>query len=767
GPVEGATVCAYLPGTTVYQSVGITDANGQISLPLALTAAGNLKLTVVKQNYKPVVDSLDVIQAAVAVGYQSHTVDDDGSGTSSGDGDGFINPGETVEIPLVFKNYGNSTTATSVNCVATENDPYITLGDNQETFPNLAPGASGNSVDDLDLTVAADCPDGHVIHLNLFNASGQGTWPGGFDLLVRSFHLNLTAAVVGGTDTLLTAGETADWNLTVRNAGLKTAANPTATLTSLSGYITVNDGQASLSTLAPGAVGSTSANGFNLTAALNTPPGHVALMRVVYSANGAAQADTIPLQVGSKSITDPTGPDEYGYYCFDNGDVNYAQCPTYQWVEISGSGGGTSLSLNDPYENQDVSTNVYLPFTFRFYGQETNRITVCTNGWISTTADPSYSDFRNYPIPSAPGPSGHICPFWDDLVTSPGNVWVKYDTAGHRFIIEWYQMNRLYSSSAQETFQIILYDPAYYPTPTGDGEIVFQYYNIVEVNGPGDDNPYSTVGIERHDHHDGIEVAYWNSYDDPATAHLQNGRAYKFTTAIEYLVPGTGIDITLTPISPPLTVPASGGSFSFDAQVQNLGSVMVGFDAWIMQRQPSGVWQGPMLGPLALTLPAGGNVTRQRIQNVPGTAAAGAYTYVGYVGDYPGLKQDSSYFSYTKLTTGDGEWVSDWTNWGESFEPYLTKVELAAVPEAYNLKQNYPNPFNPETAIGYRLPASGRVHLRVYDTAGREVATLVNGWQEAGVYQVTFDGSGLASGVYLVRMEAGDFTATQKMVLLK
>ncbi|RJP77295.1 MAG: T9SS C-terminal target domain-containing protein [Candidatus Zixiibacteriota bacterium] len=86
---------------------------------------------------------------------------------------------------------------------------------------------------------------------------------------------------------------------------------------------------------------------------------------------------------------------------------------------------------------------------------------------------------------------------------------------------------------------------------------------------------------------------------------------------------------------------------------------------------------------------------------------------------------------------------------------------------AFRLLGNQPNPFNPETAISYRLPASGHVSLRVYDIAGREVATLVNGWRDAGAHEATFDGSGLASGVYLVRLEAGRQQATGRMVLLK
>jgi|GEM_PF-778520 len=87
-------------------------------------------------------------------------------------------------------------------------------------------------------------------------------------------------------------------------------------------------------------------------------------------------------------------------------------------------------------------------------------------------------------------------------------------------------------------------------------------------------------------------------------------------------------------------------------------------------------------------------------------------------------------------------------------------------PQAVTLSVS-PNPFNPSTALSYKLQAASHVSFRVYDTAGREVRTLVNGWREAGWHEVTFDGSDLPSGIYFVRLSAGGNTAVQKLVLLK
>ncbi len=89
------------------------------------------------------------------------------------------------------------------------------------------------------------------------------------------------------------------------------------------------------------------------------------------------------------------------------------------------------------------------------------------------------------------------------------------------------------------------------------------------------------------------------------------------------------------------------------------------------------------------------------------------------------------------------------------------------LPKVFALYQNYPNPFNPTSTIRYDVPKASRVVLRVYNTLGDQVATLVDGEHDAGTYTVTFDGKNLASGVYFYRMEAGSTVITKKLVLMK
>ena len=89
------------------------------------------------------------------------------------------------------------------------------------------------------------------------------------------------------------------------------------------------------------------------------------------------------------------------------------------------------------------------------------------------------------------------------------------------------------------------------------------------------------------------------------------------------------------------------------------------------------------------------------------------------------------------------------------------------VPVANYLSQNYPNPFNPTTTIEYSLPLSGDVSLIVYNLLGEEVARLFDGFQQAGVHNTSWDASNLSSGIYLYRLQAGDFVQTKKLLLLK
>jgi hypothetical protein len=225
------------------------------------------------------------------------------------------------------------------------------------------------------------------------------------------------------------------------------------------------------------------------------------------------------------------------------------------------------------------------------------------------------------------------------------------------------------------------------------------------------------------------------------------------------------VTVVLTPLNPPIVIPANGGNFSFNASLTRVTGPMAPYVVWTRIKNPNGTYTGNLLGPITINTPVGITITRTRNQNVPNTWASGVYSYLGYVNNtfaYPAL--DSSFFTFTKSAAADGgPSVWDAVCSGELF-PGEAAV---ANPLAFNLIGAYPNPFNLSTVLSFKLQATNDVSLKVYDIAGQVVTTLVDSWQEAGVYQVKFDGSGLAAGVYLVRLTAGEISMVQKIVLLK
>jgi hypothetical protein len=147
-----------------------------------------------------------------------------------------------------------------------------------------------------------------------------------------------------------------------------------------------------------------------------------------------------------------------------------------------------------------------------------------------------------------------------------------------------------------------------------------------------------------------------------------------------------------------------------------------------------------------------------------------------------GLKLIVTYNNWTTRTLRFGLLSQDemMILFGYFYKPSTTLVEgneSAKVPEAFTLEQNYPNPFwsgatsrfagNPATTISYSLPKSSEVDLAVYDLSGNLVAVLARETQTAGRHKVVWEARGVASGMYFVKMRAGEFQATRKILLLR
>jgi len=156
----------------------------------------------------------------------------------------------------------------------------------------------------------------------------------------------------------------------------------------------------------------------------------------------------------------------------------------------------------------------------------------------------------------------------------------------------------------------------------------------------------------------------------------------------------------------------------------------------------------------------------------------GGETFTNFkVSSTPFLPQGGTFFGdYNGITAHGGKVRPIWTRLAANslsiwtaIVDFPTGVENTTVntPSRYSLEQNFPNPFNPVTMIKYNIPKSSNVTMKVYDIIGNEVSTLVNSKQEAGTYEIGWDGSQNSSGVYFYKISAGEFTQTKTMMLVK
>jgi|GEM_PF-643612 subtilisin family serine protease len=585
--------------------------------------------------------------------------------------------------------------------------------------------------------------------LEAINAVPMGTGP---YLIVASKVID---DIGGNNNNAPDPGETCSMVVTLNNVGQGTATNVVGTLSTTSPYLTITQNTSNYPNLAHLQQGQGSPP-YMFDISSNCPQGQSVICALHITADSAYTNDVNISFIVGDPLNSASGPDAYGYSAYDPFDV--PELPVYQWVEISSDSGGPGTMV--PFTLDDQTFQFALPFTFQYYGVDYDSFTIATNGWIAmgvVTAE----DYNNSGIPDPDGPERMIAAYWEDLSpqrTNSGKVWQWFDATNHRLIVEYNHIEQFAPTGSFETFQVILFDPAFYTTNSGDGRIKCQYKDMsTSAQSEG------TMGIENAAETIGIQYFFDGAYEQHAHS-VTDGFAVLYTTPVSG---GPNMSVTLIPYGMPIVIPANGGSFSYNIAVANLGSSQVIADIWCDMTLPNGHLTGPTLGPVEVTFPAGYTINRDRNQNIPRSAPPGNYTYNAYVGDYPSTIYDQDSFPFTKSATGDGPWVNDWANTGQSFDESLGGTTAATEPEGFAFHGAYPNPFNPRTAISYQLSADSHVSLRVYDLAGRMVAELVSGIRDAGVHQVTWDASGLPSGLYFCRIQAGGFTDVAKMMLVK
>jgi len=155
--------------------------------------------------------------------------------------------------------------------------------------------------------------------------------------------------------------------------------------------------------------------------------------------------------------------------------------------------------------------------------------------------------------------------------------------------------------------------------------------------------------------------------------------------------------------------------------------------------------------------------------DVERSSANGSWSKIVNVSGNGTSNTPNSYsFTDKNLASGNYSYRLKQIDFNGNFEYFnLSNEVVIGVPEKFELSQNYPNPFNPSTKINYNLPDDGMVSIKIFDMSGKEVMSLVNEVKTAGYYSVSFNGSNLSSGNYFYRINAGEFSATKKMMLVK
>ncbi len=819
-PVEGAYVTLYkeMGGEEELWVVERTDANGDATLTFEPPTTGDMILTVSGRDLFPYQGVIEVVSGNTIVGYDSYTIDDDNIGYSSGNGDGMPNPGEIIELSVDLHNFGSGQTANGVTAVLESiDDGHSIVYSPESDFGDIAPGETVTSLSPYVVKIKPKTQNGDIAHLKITATdSNNNIWDSSIEIPVQAPRLRVSAVVFPGGNGRLDPGETINMVLTIQNIGPLGALNVTGSVTTIDDYTFLPASSCSFGDIPYGGSADNSDNPLVITSEPETFDGHT-INLVLRTVTAAGYTTDIPftVTVGQILTSDPTGPDAYGYYMFDNMDTGYDPAPVYNWIEIAPSPGTKMTFVGG---TDDGSNVIILPFDFVYYGKSYRAMIVCTNGFAALdtfTYDMGgnyWFNFFNWPIPDPGSARGQISPFWDDLsyYGIENGVYTYYDSANHRFIIQWHLMTHR-NTSAYETFQMIITDPQFHSTLTGDSEIIFQYKAI--VNNDSQEN-YCSVGYESWDELRGLEYSFDNFYS-PGASTLGNEKAIKITTNT-----GRGgirglVNLNHTGTDEGVRVSTSGGRYRITAEdgfywIRNVPPGTVDVTATIRGWFPMTINDVNVLAnditehvSFSMTqcdIPDNLDASEGLVDRIELTWDAVSHPdLVGYNvyradwenGDYVRLNVDPvTVTSYADSTIpdsdiywyavtavysgsyGDAESIDSEKAYGSGDVVTGVGDENQAVPREFFISQNYPNPFNPFTMLSYGLPIGSEVRIDIFNVLGQRVVTLVDEYQNAGYKSVIWngkDGSGsnVSSGIYFYTIEAGDYRASKKMLLIK
>ena len=746
-PLLGANVCVSMD-STVY-AWGMTDHLGMVELAISPAHIGTMNVVVTGAGLLPALGTCQVTAGSVPY----VVVDDVGIEDYAGNGDGIVNPGERMRLHVALANLGG-VTASGVGSVLRCDEPGVTLRDSTATFGTILPDSQVEG-DPLDVELGTGFTEGSVVPLSLIVWDDQGdTWSRPLDLLIRAGALRFVEATLldeppgGNGNGRLGRGEGARLEVAIANAGGGRLAGVSAVLLSLDTAVVAVDSTGFYGTAGAGDTLAGEFDRFALSAGPGLLPGHDVLFRIRLAGDGGSYqyADSIDFTVEGEqgTTTEPTGPDAYGYWCYDDTDTPSGRAPEYDWLELSG---GTGTVIDSVSDNDAATVTIPLPFGFKYYGVDYDSLSVCSNGFL-VPGRTTYAYGANRPLPDTTGAAAMVAAFWDDLnpderTGGNGTAYQYYDAANHRFMVEFGDFSHYNQPSIRETFQAVFYDPAYHSTPTGDGDIVFLYNRVALGSG-------CTIGIEDHTETRAIQYVYNNSY--PATAaYLQTGRAIRFTT----LAPLNTSDVWLVPAGVAASDSAYGdndGRFepgetlTVVVTIRNLGTVEAANAAMVLRA----------IDPDAALLDSAAGL---------GTIAPGSQSdnsgepFSFIVAQLP----EDSIVDFELALAADGYQASAYFSVGLAV-PAALEEGPGAGPLRTALERVYPNPARRAATVRYGLARRGFADLALFDATGRRVRTLASGVHEAGWYSAPLEPDGMSQGVYFCRLTVSDGAGEQRFV---
>ncbi|MBM3326337.1 MAG: T9SS type A sorting domain-containing protein [Calditrichaeota bacterium] len=536
-PVEGVRVGLYKANELA--AAAYTGVNGQARLtfdPRRLTP-GQAVFTVSGDRIVPRSQNVQLVRPQRAVFYQWHTILDDNNFPRQGNGDGAPGPFERIQIVVTASNIGSAAAASPVTfTLATQAAGVRIVEERFVHQAQIAPNAMVQAAFLCD--ILGSFPDREAVPFTLTANSAGQDWISNFSITGRAARWSILEIDPSGA---LQAMAEINLDIVLKNSGSLPMGITSARLESANDFAEIIIAEASYDSAA---VGDTMFQNPLFRISLTGDAPYAAELTFIlrlsseerYTADLSFSLKTLP-----PPASVPTGPDNYGYYAIDERDINSNLAPVERWIEINPQlqGRGVNTGLLDRGEDLDASVVLNLPFTFQYYGRRYTQLTVCTNGWAAFGDQRNYVDFRNLPIGSPQGPAAQLCPWWDDLYTPFNECAIYYhsDTANHRFIVQWHRMRRWIGPDGPgsvETFQVVLFDPAWHPTYTGDGDIQFNYRDVThEAHVDGNGTPYATIGIGDPTDRGGLQYGFWDSYA-PGASRPGTGAAIRFATAAQH-----------------------------------------------------------------------------------------------------------------------------------------------------------------------------------------------------------------------------------------